>query len=357
MFVIHGVDRYGKVDAVDGEYLVTRFHHIFGIPLIPIASEWITGQDRIGLYGHACRLSSKSIVAAYARTWGLAIAVVLGVVAVNGPAGLLVPAALLVALAVVSLSVRRLTEPRGLRRVALQRPVLGIALDPLQLPTDTAMLLLDLAQKQFDAMSGGRTAFDVAQRGAASDAEAAHAFVVLRLVAATQPGRVGAGALDASERLLAEPNVPCVAGGPYRAAPMAMATKTSPLLASYLLSPHRWHGVVATLVLWALSLLLLPCEDFLRVYVQRKVDIARSGVKKLAYESFPQWQSRHGKGRCPTVEELAEFGGSIEDPWGTPYLLRCACLPTGAAGVAVWSAGEDKRDDAGAGDDIASWAE
>jgi hypothetical protein len=87
-----------------------------------------------------------------------------------------------------------------------------------------------------------------------------------------------------------------------------------------------------------------------------KCDIASSGVKKLAYESYPQWASRPDHaGKCPTIEQLAEYGGSIKDPFGENYVIKCCDLPPGATGIAVLSKGEDKRE--GTDDDITSWGQ
>ena len=77
-------------------------------------------------------------------------------------------------------------------------------------------------------------------------------------------------------------------------------------------------------------------------------------MKKLAYESYPQWASRpDNAGKCPTIEPLAEYGGSIKDPFGEHYVIKCHDLPAGAVGIAVLSKGADKRE--GTGDDIKSW--
>lgn len=73
MIVIYGHRSYGAVDEQGGQYAVTRFAHIYYMPLFPTGSVWMTGPAKgieIGLHG-------KSVLAAYCRTWGLLAAIVL----------------------------------------------------------------------------------------------------------------------------------------------------------------------------------------------------------------------------------------------------------------------------------------
>jgi prepilin-type N-terminal cleavage/methylation domain-containing protein len=112
--------------------------------------------------------------------------------------------------------------------------------------------------------------------------------------------------------------------------------------------------IMIVLAILALVMGLLVGPQVLKLFAQGKGDIAAAGVKKLAYESYPQWASRPANtGKCPTVQQLAEYGGSIKDPFGEEYVIKCTDLPAGANGVAVFSKGEDKRE--GTGDDIKSW--
>lgn len=361
MIVVHGVARYGRVDRVDGQHTATRFHHVFGLPIVPIGSEWIVHRDRLGAHGRACRLSWKSVFAAYVRWWCPAVAAALGVWIARGAGEALVPAAvvavLLVTIALASLVLGGTHEPRARRRTALQRGVLGIALDPLRLPRDTAAVLLPILQERFDAMSGGRTAMDVAGDGAVSPEITANAFVVLRLLAAVRVGVGAEQALAASERMLDEPTPTALADAPYRVAPPVLVPGTrTPVLEAYLLAPRQWYGVGATLALWLWCVVQLPaCGMTTRLCGESKEAIVRAGVKKLAYEAYPQWRSKHPAPRCPTVTELAEYGALPRDAFGERYLIRCDALPEGAVGVAVWSSGENRHDEGGAGDDITSW--
>lgn len=129
----------------------------------------------------------------------------------------------------------------------------------------------------------------------------------------------------------------------------------APLLTTNLFSAHRWHSVLATLVLWMGCIVSAPLGGAHRICGSSKSDLARATVKRLAHEAYPHWVARRPNGACPTVEQLAEYAGSARDPWGEPYRVRCDSLPDAAGGIAVWSEGENRRDEGGAGDDLASW--
>jgi hypothetical protein len=89
-------------------------------------------------------------------------------------------------------------------------------------------------------------------------------------------------------------------------------------------------------------------------WAESKADLADTGVKKLAFECYPQWAARpRNTGRCPTVAELADFGGSRLDPWGNEFVVGCSDLPPGAVGIAVSSNGADGKQ--GTADDVQSW--
>jgi prepilin-type N-terminal cleavage/methylation domain-containing protein len=112
--------------------------------------------------------------------------------------------------------------------------------------------------------------------------------------------------------------------------------------------------IMIVLAILALVMGLLVGPQVLKLFAQGKEDIALTGVKKLAFESYPQWATRPANnGKCPTVAQLAEYGGSAKDPFGEDYVIKCNDLPAGAVGIAVLSKGADKRE--GTGDDIKSW--
>jgi prepilin-type N-terminal cleavage/methylation domain-containing protein len=112
--------------------------------------------------------------------------------------------------------------------------------------------------------------------------------------------------------------------------------------------------IMIVLAILALVMGLLVGPQVLKLFGEGKVDIAKSGVKILANSSYGMWVSRpSNNGKCPTVQQLAEIGGNVKDPWDQEYVVKCDNLPAGAVGIAVLSKGEDKTE--GTGDDIKSW--
>jgi prepilin-type N-terminal cleavage/methylation domain-containing protein len=114
--------------------------------------------------------------------------------------------------------------------------------------------------------------------------------------------------------------------------------------------------IMIVLAILALVMGLPVGPQVLKLFAQGKEDIARAGTRKLANESYPQWVSRPANtGKCPTVQQLAEYGGSVKDPFGQDYVVKCTDLPPGAIGIAVISKGADQRE--GTDDDLKSWDE
>ncbi|MBK7860805.1 MAG: sel1 repeat family protein [Archangiaceae bacterium] len=77
MRVYFGVGQFGTIDAGDGSQHVTRFAHVYGVPLIPMG-----GLQRFpdGTVASA-PLNLKSTAVAYGRVWGVLFAVLLTVLA------------------------------------------------------------------------------------------------------------------------------------------------------------------------------------------------------------------------------------------------------------------------------------
>jgi prepilin-type N-terminal cleavage/methylation domain-containing protein len=112
--------------------------------------------------------------------------------------------------------------------------------------------------------------------------------------------------------------------------------------------------IMIVLAILALVMGLLVGPQVLKLFGESKIDIAKNGVKILANSSYGMWVSRPANnGKCPTIQQLAEIGGSVKDPWDQEYVIKCDNLPAGAIGIAVISKGEDKSE--GTGDDINSW--
>ncbi|HVK71833.1 MAG TPA: prepilin-type N-terminal cleavage/methylation domain-containing protein [Kofleriaceae bacterium] len=115
--------------------------------------------------------------------------------------------------------------------------------------------------------------------------------------------------------------------------------------------------IMIVLAILALVMGLLVGPALFKSFSQSRTEIAHSTTRKLANEAYPQYALKPSNaGKCPTLAELGEYAnGNIKDPWGEEYQFRCTDLPPGASGIAVWSKGENKKDEQGEGDDLASW--
>ncbi len=80
VIVIYGQRAYGAVDEQAGQYAVTKFAHIYYMPLVPVGSVWLTKPDR----GIPTPLNGKSVLSAYARTWGLLAGTLMLVAGLSG---------------------------------------------------------------------------------------------------------------------------------------------------------------------------------------------------------------------------------------------------------------------------------
>jgi hypothetical protein len=82
-----------------------------------------------------------------------------------------------------------------------------------------------------------------------------------------------------------------------------------------------------------------------------KMDMARIGAKRIAYEAFPAWTVDHPSQVCPSANELTRYlnDDHLVDPWGTPFELRCV-RDGHDTRLVVRSYGEDRRP--GTADDI-----
>jgi hypothetical protein len=72
--VVIGHRRYGRVHAHGGEYAETVFAHLSFIPIFPMGSYWVTNEAGLAeRVGFAIKLNGRSVLAAYLRTWMVAI--------------------------------------------------------------------------------------------------------------------------------------------------------------------------------------------------------------------------------------------------------------------------------------------
>lgn len=90
MVIIWGSGNYGKCDEVPGLcHVVTRFGHLYYIPLIPTQSYAVISEDGDGFRGAAIPMSFKSVLLGWGRAAllvGSIVGIVVSIIAFNDPA-------------------------------------------------------------------------------------------------------------------------------------------------------------------------------------------------------------------------------------------------------------------------------
>ena len=216
MIVIYGTGFYGQVDSRGGQAQLTKFFHLYYVPIFPVGTIWATQHLDEGYQGHAVRMSGRSVLAAYARVWG-PLAVVAAVIA--GGLGGLAVAIGAGALCAWSWTWRSLRDPRERRRSDLNLIAFGTRCDPLRMPDPLASSLQRPTAERWALVAEGSTPEDVARLGAASPVQQVFAYASLRLAARFAPGEHARAALTASERILdaaKDVDETALEGGPYR---------------------------------------------------------------------------------------------------------------------------------------------
>lgn len=209
MIVVWGTRTAGKVDERDGQYALTRFAHVYWIPLFPVSAMWVT-RDGVG---HQTKMSGKSVVAGYARAWGpiLGVAGIAGVVSVPVAVGAVVLTALAWAWKDVSGEAAR-------RRSDLNALAFGTRCEPKLLPSGLAdSIKLELDHK-WAVISNGQSPDEVARFGTDDVERAATAYGLLRLAALKLPGHQAREAEGHAKRLAEgiRDKLALGPGGPYR---------------------------------------------------------------------------------------------------------------------------------------------
>ncbi|HZS35987.1 MAG TPA: hypothetical protein VFF06_04135 [Polyangia bacterium] len=77
VYVRYGTRLSGKVDSFAGSYVATRFFHIYYVPLIPLSSWLVLGEDGASTRALPTTLDVRSIAAAYLRGVGSIAALVM----------------------------------------------------------------------------------------------------------------------------------------------------------------------------------------------------------------------------------------------------------------------------------------
>lgn len=212
MIVIWGTRRLGKIDARDGQYALTRFAHVYWLPLFPVGSTWVTREG----YGHSMKMSARGVAAGYARTWGP----ILGAVGVAGAGGAVGFAVALAGVCTAALSMgwRKPQSRAAERKSDMNHAAFGTRCEPSLMPEELIAALRPEVEERWAQLANNQTPSDVARFGTDDPARAAAAYGVLRLTALT---------LQPAQRMAAEQEAMRIAegvrdaaqlgdGGPYR---------------------------------------------------------------------------------------------------------------------------------------------
>ena len=214
MFVVWGTRNAGKVEQRDGQYALTRFAHVYWLPLFPTSAIWVTADG----VGHDMKLSGKSVVAGYARTWAL-VAAVAGVIGLGGTLAFAASIAA-VAIGVLSLSWTNVVSDSAKRRSDLNLLAFGTRCEPKLLPAPLVTTLTVDAKERWASVADGQSPGDVARFGTDVLERAAAAYGVLRLTALSLPSGQ-ADEAEADAKRIAEgvrEKLQVTDGGPYRSA-------------------------------------------------------------------------------------------------------------------------------------------
>jgi hypothetical protein len=216
MILIYGTRFYGEVSSYGGQRQLTKFFHMYWVPLVPVSTLWVTRDLDDGYSGHAVAMSARSVVAGYARVWGPVAAIC---AVISGTVGGYVAAGAMMAMSAWTWSWRSVRAARERRRSDFHQLAFGTRCDPLDMdPRLASVLQADVAER-WAQVADGNTPEDVARLGAANPAQAVLAYASLRLAARLAPGDAARAARAASERVLdalKDANPVALEGGPYR---------------------------------------------------------------------------------------------------------------------------------------------
>lgn len=214
MIVIYGTRFYGEVDSYGGQRQLTKFFHIYYVPLVPVDTLWVTRDLDRGYSGHPVKMSGRSVLAGYARVWGPVAAI--GAF-IAGSVGGLVAAGALIGLSAWTWTWRSIRTAREQRRSDFHLLAFGTRCDPLHMSDELASSLQGHVAERWAEVAQGNSPEDVARLGATNPAQAVLAYASLRLAARLAPGDDARRSREASDRILdAVKDTPALDGGPYR---------------------------------------------------------------------------------------------------------------------------------------------
>jgi len=209
MIVIWGTRTAGKTDQREGQYALTRFAHVYWIPLFPVSAMWVT-RDGVG---HQTKMSGKSVVAGYARTWG-------PIFTAAGICGLVsLPVAIVaVSLTALAWAWKDVSGESAKRKSDLNALAFGTRCEPKLLPGELADGIKLELDRKWAVISNGQSPDEVARFGTDDVERAATAYGLLRLAALKLPSSQAREAEGHANRLAegVRDKLALGPGGPYR---------------------------------------------------------------------------------------------------------------------------------------------
>lgn len=199
----------GRVEVLQHESVQTKFF-VFGVPLFPLMSYYVTGArgsgaSSRGVPGFEIPVHPTSVLAGYLRTGLFVVAAVAGVIAwiehdsYEPHTGLWILAGLAMVAWIVSLSLIGHLSPREKLRRTLLREVTGVGAPPSALPWDVRKEVLGRLEKEWEDKG---EAGDWEECLVADRAEPEQAFLLLALAEYKGNEELSDRALRMSTRML-----------------------------------------------------------------------------------------------------------------------------------------------------------
>jgi hypothetical protein len=222
MIVIYGWRTMGSVDEIDDQYALTKFFHLFWLPIVPYGSVWIT--DHGSRSGHPIKLYGKSVVAGYARWWGLIGAGLCSLIAAQTSAatsvGCWILAAALVGTAAWSWRWGRLHGEHSRKLSDANLAAFNTRCEPRLMTDEMANELRGTTGRMWAEVADGKTPSDIARFGAIDNRQATLAYAQLRL-SALKLHRMSAREAEQDALRIIESVRELPAVEPYRSTPVA----------------------------------------------------------------------------------------------------------------------------------------
>jgi general secretion pathway protein G len=116
--------------------------------------------------------------------------------------------------------------------------------------------------------------------------------------------------------------------------------------------------IMIVLAILTLVMGILIGPRVFEMFSKSKIDLARTEMKQLAYESYIRWDTDNPSksSSCPAaITDITQYANKKDgkDPWGNDYMMHCGDNAPPNTLFGLSSKGPDGKD--GTTDDIRSW--